>query len=83
MRVTPIGKFIFVKVTKSTSVGGIVLPEVNQQEEEIVEVLGIGPDVTTITKGQRVLCMPGSGIPTPMKDHVLVREQDVVAIVKE
>ena len=82
MRVTPVGKFIFVKVTKATAVGGIVLPETNQQEEEVVEVLGTGPDVTLVVNGQQILCLPGCGIPTPIKDHVLVREQDVVAIVE-
>ena len=83
MRVTPIGKHIFVKVTQLKESGGIVLPEQHQTEEEIVEVLGIGPDVSLVKKGDRVLCMPGCGIPTPVKNHVIVREADIVAIVKE
>ncbi len=83
MRVSPIGKYIFVKVTRAAEQGGIVLPEQHQSEDEVVEILGVGPEVTLYSKGQRILCIPGSGIPTPVKDHVLVREQDVVAVVKE
>jgi len=83
MRVNPIGKYLFVKVTRPAEQGGIVLPDAHQAEDEVVEVLGVGPEVTMYHRGDRILCIPGSGVPTPVKDHVLVREQDVVAVVKE
>ncbi len=79
--IIPIGKTILVKVDTVTETEGIVLPEKYAREEEIVEVLAIGEEVTKVAPGDRIVAMPSAGLEIPIdgKPSVFIKESDVIA----
>jgi len=82
--INPMRNWILVKVNKATEKSGIVLPDTAQKEEEVVEVLAIGEEVTKIAVGNRVVAMPQSGqaIPINGTESVFIKESDVIAIIE-
>jgi len=82
--IKPMNNWILVKVEKVTEKAGIVLPDTAQKEEEVVEVLAVGEEVTDVSVGQRVVAMPQSGqsIPINGKESVFIKETDVIAIIE-
>ena len=82
--IKPTKNWILVKVEKATEKAGIVLPDTAQKEEEVVEVLAIGEEVTKVAVGDRVVAMPASGhsIPINGAESVFIKETDVIAIVE-
>ena len=85
MKIKPQYDWCQVKVTKTTAIGRIQLAESAQKEEEIVEVLEVGPDCKFIKKGDRIVCIPLSGqmFPIDGKETVFIREENIITIVEE
>lgn len=84
MKIIPLDNYLLLKVCKVKAVGGIVMPEQHQQEDEIAEVIAWGTKVEKAWHhGDRVLCINGSGQPTINKELVLIREDNIIGLVKE
>ena len=82
MRITPLDNYLLLKVSKIAAVGGIVMPDEHQKEDEVAEVVAWGSEAKKEWhKGDRVLCINGSGHPTTLKDHVFVREDNIIGVV--
>ena len=85
--IQPLADFILVKVVKVTELRGIEIPQVSQDEEELVEVVALGSDIKPpyyLQVGDRVLAKPGSGIRVPLggEMQVFIRESDIMGVVK-
>jgi co-chaperonin GroES (HSP10) len=84
MKITPLDNYLLLKVSKVQAIGGIMMPEQHQTEDEIAEVVAWGLKVEKVWhRGDRVLCINGSGQPTTNKTLVLVREDNVIGLVKD
>jgi co-chaperonin GroES (HSP10) len=86
MKIKPQYDWCQVKVTKITSVGKIQLAESSQKDEEVVEVIAVGPDCERVKKGDRVVCVPLTGQNIPIdgsSDVVFVREENIIAIIED
>jgi len=85
MKIHPVGTTIHVKVNVKKDKTGIVVPDnVEKQEEEVVDVLGVGPDVTLTQPGERVIARHNSGQRSIVdgQDCVFIQESDVLAIIE-
>jgi len=85
VKIKPQYDWVWVKVTKLTAIGKIQLADSAQKDEEVVEVIEVGPDVTRVKKGDRIVCLPLTGqcIPIGHLDHVFIKEENIITIVEE
>ena len=80
-QIAPLLDWMLVKVVKSKGIGKIELPEQYEKDEEVVEVVAIGPDVTKVIVGERIVPVNMSGTAAQIEgvQHVFIRERDVIA----
>lgn len=84
MKIQPQNDFIYIKVEKIEKLGRIEIPDTVKDDEEKVTVLGIGPEVEKIKVGNKIICMPKTGIQVPAEGEMrqFIREKDVMAVIK-
>ena len=93
-KVTPISNRVLLKrLEGETTKGGIILPNSAQEKQEIAEVLAVGPGKTMkngelapmpVACGDKVLIdkYAGQEITIEDEDYVIVRSDDIIAIVE-
>lgn len=92
--VSPLGDRVFLKVSKAEekTAGGILMPDTAQEKSQIGEVVSVGPGQRhdkgsympmDVHVGEQVLYAKyaGTDIKLGSEDYVLVKEQDILAIV--
>ena len=83
---TPIGTRVVLQRTESEeqSASGIILPESAQKKPETAKVIAVG-DVKAVKVGHTVLLDKYSGQEVEINDEkfVIVKEEDIIAIVEE
>lgn len=86
MKIIPQRDWIYLKIKKITKVGSIEIPDAVLEEEEIMEVIAVGPLVKKIKLKDRVIFLPQEAVKytTLGKDEMnaFIREEDVIAVVK-
>ena len=86
MKVTPLGDRLLVKPDDAAAEqqGGIYLPDSAQEKPQNGTVVAVGPDVENVKKGDRVLLpkFGGSEVTIDGVDHSIMREDDVLGILK-
>ncbi len=95
MRIKPLADRILVKRVESedTSRGGIVIPDTAREIQQEAEVVAVGPGCLNdsgkrvpvdVRKGSRVLIGKYSGTEIKVKgeDHLIIREEDVLAVIE-
>lgn len=86
--INPRNDFVLVRISQATTTdGGIALPDVAAQGKRF-HVEAVGPDVTRLAKGDRVLLYAKEGTgdyyPVPWERNlILLKQEHVGAIVKE
>lgn len=85
--IRPIGTRVLIEIVPEATVskGGIYIPEVAQTFNQISEVLEIGPEVTTVKKGENVIFLRygGSDIQYQNRKFRLLDETDVLGVVDD
>lgn len=91
MKLTPLADRVLLKITvnkQQTTKSGIILADAAQEKTEVGEVIAIGEgtkdDPIKVKIGQKVMFDKYSGtkIKIEGEDHLLIKMQDVVAIVE-
>lgn len=79
----PIGSNIHVVVERIKS--SVIIPETVDVQEEVITVAAIGPDVTKVAVGDRIIAQSGCGHRAVINDksEVFIRESDLIAVVGE
>lgn len=79
--ISPLTEWMLVKVVKSKGTGKIKVPDQFEKDEEVVEVVAIGPDVTKVAVGDRIVPVNMSGTAAQIEgvQHVFIKERDVIA----
>lgn len=93
-KVSPLGDRVFLKVSKAeeTTTDGILMPDTAQEKPQVGEVVKVGPGQRyengsywpiNVQVGDQVLYAKycGTDIKLGSEDYVLVKEQDILAIV--
>lgn len=71
----------FIRLKKETATkGGILLPDSSVNEDNIGIVESIGPDVTSVKVGDKVLFHVFDDLPSHDKDVVVVRESSLLGV---
>ncbi len=72
-------------MNENKSAGGIIIPETAQEKttEGVVEAVGTEEDVITVKKGDKILFdkYAGTEIKIDGKEHLLMRMDDILAII--
>ncbi len=81
--ITPTGNRVLVKLNSAvdTLEGGIYVPKASQDKPQDGTVINVGPKVTMVTQGDRVLIPKFAGTEIE-RDTYLLSEDDVLAIVE-
>ncbi|MBQ8630562.1 MAG: co-chaperone GroES [Alphaproteobacteria bacterium] len=76
---------VFVRLDKrnTASKGGIFLPETVEQHRNIGIVEGIGPDVSSVKVGDKVLFHVFDELPTYDADVVVLRERSLMGVIDD
>jgi len=95
MAVKPLGDRVLVKrlEEKEEVKGGIIIPDTAKEKPQEAEVIAVGPGKRTeegnripmeLKKGQRVLISKYGGTDVKLngEEHVILREDDILAIVE-
>jgi chaperonin GroES len=95
MRIKPLADRILVKRVEpeDTTRGGIVIPDTAKEKQQEAEVVAVGPGrvddsgkrvPVDVKKGSRVLIGKYSGTEIKLKgeDHLIIREEDVLAVIE-
>ena len=88
MTVKPLGDRVLVsrKVNETKSAGGIIIPETAQEKttEGVVVAVGTDEDVIKVKAGNKILFdkYAGTEIKIDGKDHLLMRMDDILAIIE-
>ena len=84
----PIGDRVLVKMIApaTRTAGGIIIPEVAQEKTQEATVCAIGDgEAVKVTVGARVICekYAGTTIKIGGEDHVILKADEILAIVSE
>ena len=95
MKLVPLGDRVVLKqlVAEETTKSGIVLPGQNKEKPQQAEVIAVGPGGTVdgkevkmeVKKGDHVIFSKYSGTEVKLDEdeYIVVRQSDIVAIVKD
>ncbi len=95
MKLVPLGDRVVLKqlVAEETTKSGIVLPGQNKEKPQQAEVIAVGPGGTVdgkevkmeVKKGDHVIFSKYSGTEVKLdeEEYIVVRQSDIVAIVKD
>ena len=87
IKLTPTGARLLVRrdEVKERSAGGIIFADTKQHMRNTAEVLVVGPEVTLVSPGDRILHKEYTGVPIRYAglDDLLIEEQDVMAILDD
>ena len=82
----PLGDYVVAQneAAESKIASGLYLPQNAQEKPKTVKVVGVGPEVKQIKVGDRIVFKSYSStdVKVDKEDYVLVKEEDVLAIVK-
>lgn len=86
MKIRPLGERVLVEPLPRPNVvqGGIVIPEMSVEKSSEARVEAVGPGVTSLKRGDRVL-MPkygGSELKIGAKLFQLIQESDILGIIE-
>lgn len=81
-KIIPLGDWVLVKILPPPE-GIIKRPEDAVLEEREGLVCGIGKSVRWINEGERVLLPRWLGEPTPDSKYYLIKEEDIIGIIRE
>jgi chaperonin GroES len=88
MKLQPIGDRILLKVeaAETKTAGGLIIPDTAQEKTQTGKVIAVGDDKDAIKvkKGDRVMYdkYAGTSVKIDGDDHLIVKMQDVIAIVE-
>ncbi len=87
--VKPLKNWIYIKITKEKTIGGIVVPDRAQDERHVCDVLVVGPEVKKVKAGDEIVVIgaatiryQGLGLPSD-EIRSFIQEDNVIAVVKE
>jgi chaperonin GroES len=89
MKVKPLADRVIVKLEKSEtkSAGGIIIPDTAQEKTQKAVVVEVGDDkeVIKVSPGQKILYdkYAGTQIKIGDADHLILKMQDILAIIEE
>jgi chaperonin GroES len=89
MKVKPLADRVIVKLEKSEtkSAGGIIIPDTAQEKTQKGVVVEVGDDkeVIKVSPGQKILYdkYAGTQIKLGDADHLILKMQDILAIIEE
>ncbi|MDR0401190.1 MAG: co-chaperone GroES [Treponema sp.] len=89
MKVKPLADRVIVKLEKSEtkSAGGIIIPDTAQEKTQKGVVVEVGDDkeVIKVSPGQKILYdkYAGTQIKIGDADHLILKMQDILAIIEE
>ena len=75
--------FIRLEPNTTATVGGIFLPETQENPRTIGIVESIGPDVHCVKVGDKVLFHVFDELPSPNKDIVVVRQNSLLGVFED
>jgi chaperonin GroES len=82
----PLGDYLVAQneEAESKTASGLYLPQNAQEKPKTVKVVAVGPAVQHVKAGDRIVFKSYSStdVKVDKEDYVLVREEDVLAIVK-
>ena len=91
----PVGDKVIVKQTEAADVseGGVILPDISQEETMVAEVIAVGPGVLLITgEYGKMQTKPGDMVLYPKlgakkieykgEDYIALKENDIITILK-
>ena len=79
--ITPVLDRIFVQLeADNKALGGIILPDDFRHSRNVGVVQSVGPQVTSVVVGDKVLVHVFDELPTPDPDVVVVRENSVLGV---
>ncbi|MDR1316170.1 MAG: co-chaperone GroES [Spirochaetales bacterium] len=87
MKLQPIGDRILLKVeaAETKTAGGLIIPDTAQEKTQTGKVIAVGDDKDAIKvkKGDRVMFdkYAGTSVKLDGDDHLIVKMQDIIAIV--
>lgn len=88
MKIKPLGDRVLLKIEKEEekTKGGLYIPETAQEktQEGVVVAVGDDKDVITVKEGQKVMYdkYAGTNIKIDGDDHLIVKMDDVIAVVE-
>ncbi|MDR1625403.1 MAG: co-chaperone GroES [Spirochaetia bacterium] len=88
MKLQPIGDRILLKVeaAETKTAGGLIIPDTAQEKTQTGKVVAVGDDKDAIKvkKGDRVMYdkYAGTSVKIDGDDHLVVKMQDIIAIVE-
>jgi chaperonin GroES len=88
MKVKPLADRVIVKLEKSEtkSAGGIIIPDTAQEKTQQGVVVSVGDDkdVIKVSSGQKILYdkYAGTQIKIDGEDHLILKMQDILAIIE-
>jgi chaperonin GroES len=86
MKLKPLGDRVFVSYSKEAekTAGGIYVPDSAKEKPQEGKVVSIGKDVKEIKVGDKVLFdkYSGSKINVGDKEHLIIKEEDILGIIK-
>ena len=90
--IKPLADRVLVKMIESeeTTKSGIILSAGSKEKPQIAEILEVGPGIDTddkkvtmyVKKGQRVIISKYSEIKYENEDYIIIRQDDILAIVE-
>jgi chaperonin GroES len=95
MKIRPLGEMVVVKMTEAeeTTKSGIVLPGSAKEKPQMAEVIAVGPGgivdgkevVMQVAVGQKVIYSKYAGTEVKLEgqEYIIVRQNDILAIVEE
>jgi chaperonin GroES len=89
MKVKPLADRVIVKLEKSEtkSAGGIIIPDTAQEKTQKGVVVEVGDDkeVIKVSPGQKILYdkYAGTQIKIDDADHLILKMQDILAVIEE
>ena len=87
MKLKPMADNILLKQQEcaETTVSGIILATTNKEKPAIYEVVSVGPAVTAVAAGDKVVVSKsvGTDIALDKVDYKFVKEEDLLALVTE
>jgi chaperonin GroES len=88
MKLQPIGDRILLKVeaAETKTAGGLIIPDTAQEKTQTGKVVAVGDDkdAVKVKKGDRVMYdkYAGTSVKIDGDDHLIVKMQDIIAIVE-
>jgi chaperonin GroES len=82
----PLGDYVVAQneEAETKTASGLYLPQGAQEKPKTVKVVAIGPDAKQVTVGDRIVfkAYSSTDVKVDKTDYVLVKEEDILAIVK-